>query len=178
MSQVFSEINKINNAYTPGVSSSGVAAAPGNAAYETDTLHLENYKNATFIVTMGTAVAATHWNFKVMAGSANTTGTGAATPINFYYRAQGTTDTAYVDDIPGALTAGTSDGIDTTTGYVGGVVIIEVDAPTVAAAGTNYDHVKLHITGTTAADAPRAISIVAILSEPRYPQAVLATAID
>jgi len=177
--QKFSEINKINCVLIPGAQSSGVAAASGNAVYETDTLNMEGYRKCTFIYAIGAAVAATHWNIVPMCGDLSTTGTGAVTPITgYHYRTQGTTDTAYVDDIPGALTAGTSAGVDTTTGYVGGLVIFEIEAPEVKDTGSTCKFVKLYLTGTTAADAPRGSCCIAILSEPRFQQAILDTVIS
>jgi hypothetical protein len=181
MSQKFSEINKVNNVYSPAVGSSGVAAAPGTALYETDIVNLKLYKNCTFIATIGATVAATLWNFKVMSCN-SATHTGITIPIAFNYQLQGSTSAASYgagSDTPEGLTAGTSDGINTTVaGYVGGTIIFEVDPAVVLAAGSGYEHVKLYWTATTAADAPRALSIVAILSEPRYPQAILNSAID
>ena len=177
--QKFSEINKINCVLIPGVQSSGVAAAPGNAVYETDTVNMEGYRKCTFIYAIGTAVATTVWDIVPMCGDLATTGTGSVTPITgYHYRTQGTTDTAYVDDIPGALTAGTSAGVTTTTGYVGGLVIFEIESPQVHDTASTAKYVKLYITSTTAADAPRGSCCIAILSEPRFQQAILDTVIS
>lgn len=180
MSQVFSEINKIVNVWTPALGSSGAASAPGTTdhTYETDIVNMKLYKNCTFVVTAGAIVEQNHMEIQVMACVSATEG-GVTIPINFNYRKQGSTETsAYVSDTPGALTAGTSGGFETSSGGVGGVYIIEVDGATVGGAGDGYEHVKLYITGTTAADDPRNYSIIAILSEPRYPQAILNTVID
>ena len=54
--------------------------------------------------------------------------------------------------------------------------MIEVDASDVAAAITNGDHCRL--TCTEAVNTPVSGCVLAVLSEPRYPQAVLNTAID
>ncbi len=182
MSQVFSEINKINVALTPAAQSSGQAAAPGTAAYETDTLSLKYYKKATFIFMAGTTVADTDLDLRPMCGSAVTTGSGAAAALQTYwYRRQSTGAAAYENDTPGALTEGTTAGVTMQCGgYDGGCIIFEIDSRDVIAQGTtdNYDCVKLHITSTTAADAPRDVACVAILSEPRYPKDVLDTAIS
>jgi len=182
MSQVFSEINKINNVWTPALGSSGSAHAPSSTAhcYETDIVNMKLYKRCTFIVSAGALVEQNHMNIKVMA-SLTSTGGGVQTAIPFYYREQGSTETAaYTSggDIPGTLTVGTTAGFDTSSGGVGAVYIVEVDAATVAAVGAGYDHVKLYITGSTQADDPRQYSMISILSEPRYPQAILDTAID
>ena len=172
--QKFSEINKINCVLIPGAQSSGVAAAPGNAVYETDTVNMEGFRKCTFIYAIGTAVAETVWDIVPMCGDLATSGTGAVTPItSYHYRTQGNVGTAYTTDVPGALTAGTSAGVTTTTGYVGGLVIFEIEAPQVHDTASTAKFVKLYITSTTAADAPRGSACIAILSEPRYQQAVL-----
>jgi len=183
MSQYFSEINKVVNVMSPKTATSGQAAAFGTASTESDIVNMKLYNRCAFIMTMGNPVAETHWNVKVMA-CPSSTGIGIVTPMNFHYRTQGSTaasEWASGSDVPSALTAGTSDGVDTTTGYCSGALIIEVTADEVAAVGSsgdNFDHVKLYVTSTTAADAPRGMGVVAILSEPRYPQAVLDSAID
>jgi hypothetical protein len=180
MSQIFSEIHKINNVWTPALGSSGAAAAPGttDASYETDILNMSLYKHCTFVISAGAIVEENHINVKVMACVSATEG-GYTVPIDFYYRSQGSgVVTAYTTDTPSALTAGTSDGFDTSSGGVGAIYIVEVDAPNILAEGATYEHVKLYIQGSTQADDPRNYSIIAILSEPRYPQAVLNTCID
>ena len=181
---LFSEQNKIVNVIMPGMQSSGQAAAFGTASTESDIVNMENYKYCTFIFSIGATTGDLHWNLVPMAVPTST-GIGVATRIPFYYRSQGTTElTQWVagSDVPSALALGTTDGIDTAVAMgVGSVYIIEVDAPTVCAAGTSgadFDHVKLYLTGTTAADAQRAASCIAILSEPRYVQDILVTAID
>ena len=78
--------------------------------------------------------------------------------------------------MPSALTAATTTGFAMTASKKGGLYIIEVDAQTVAAAGTDYDHVALKFTEATGSGAILG-AVVAILSEPRYPQAILPTAI-
>ena len=183
MSQVFSEINKIVSVLAPGVQSSG--ASNGTAVFETDIVNMKLYKHCTFVMSLGATVASTVYRVLVMACPA-ATGTGLWTPITFNYRTQNSTGTSTTgesgSDTPSALTAGTSTGVPTTTGYVGGVIIFEVDAPTVCAAGSSgggdFDHVKLYWASTADTYAPRACSVIAILSEPRYPQAVLDSAID
>ena len=170
MSQVWSEINKVVNVLYPASQSSGSATV-----LNTDVVDMENYNKCTFICAMG-AAAASAITFTVYAYSANTTGGSA---IDFRYRTMiagtggnsGTTGS----DVPSALTTGSS--ILTTSGESGGTYIIEVDAPTVAIEGTNYDHVFLMATTTTSSTAARIWGCTAVLSEPRYPQAILDSAI-
>jgi hypothetical protein len=183
MSQYFSEINKIVNVISPKTATSGQAAAFGTASTESDIVNMKLYNRCAFIMSMGPVVAETHWNVKVMA-CPSSTGIGIVTPMAFHYRTQGAASTgewASGSDTPSTMTAGTTDGVDTTTGYLSGILVIEVNASEVAAAGSSgdaFDHVKLYVTSTTGADAPRGMGVIAILSEPRYPQAVLDTAID
>jgi len=175
MSQVWSEINKIVNVYDPQ-SETGTSGT----AVTTDIVHLENYKKCTFIIHTG-ASATKVGTVRVYGGE---TSTGATTAVAFKYRTQiagtggasGTTGS----DVASVLTDATSCGFDTTTEKAGGMYIIEVDPSNIAAADTTdqtYDHVKLTFTNSTES-AAQLIGMLAILSEPRYPQAILQTAID
>jgi len=161
MSQLWSEINKVVNVLNPATVTSGSAAITN-----TDVVNLENYKKCTFLLTFGLAadhVAAVTVN----AFSANTTGGSA---IAFRYRTQLTSD------IQSAATAAAT--FNTTTGSAGATYIVEVDAPIVAAAGAGYNHTYMIITNSTGHITARLASCVAVLSEPRYPQGILVTAID
>ena len=169
MSQVWSERNKVVNALLP------VADAFAGTK-NSDVVNLANYKKCTFLIFTGASSSGT----SVVTVNAGTSNSSATTAIAFKYRTQiagtggasGTTGS----DIPSALTDATSTGFTTTASKVGATYIIEVDAATVAAAGTNYDHCKLTLTESK--DSPVTGMVAAILSEPRYPQAVLQTAID
>jgi len=161
MSQLWSEINKVVNVLNPAYITSGASAVKC-----TDVVNLENYKKCTFLLTFGAAadhVAAVTVN----AYSANTTGGSA---VAFRYRTQETSD------VQSAATAAAT--FNTTTGSAGATYIVEVDAPTVAAVATDYDHAYMVITNSTGHITARYASCVAVLSEPRYPQAILQTAID
>ena len=164
MSQVFSEINKIVNAVIP-------VAAAFNGTVQSDIVHLENYKKCTFIIATG----ATSTDVGVVTLNAGATSTGAATAIAFKYRTQiAAAPPDAGSDVSSALTDATSTGFAITASKAGGLYIIEVDPAVVAAAAAGYDHVALTVTGSTGQTA----CVIAILSEPRYPQAVLQTAID
>ena len=167
MSQVWSEVNKIVSGLIP-------VADCFATGVETDIVNMENYKKCTFLVYTG----ATSTGSTVITVNAGASSTGAATAIAFKYRTQvaQTNATTTGGDIPGALTDATSTGFTTTISKVGGIYIIEVDASTVAAAGTNFDHCKLD--ADESVNSPITGCVLAILSEPRYPQAILATAID
>lgn len=164
---VFSESHKIVNVLDP--------VATAFATGVTDIVNLENYRKCTFIVATGASSANTDSTLTVLAGISNAS---CATAITFKYRTQiaAATPTAG-SDVPGALTSAATTGFAMTASKKGGVYIIEVDAAVVAAAGTNYDHVAVNIVESTGSGAALG-TIIAILSEPRYPQAILATAID
>lgn len=159
MSQVWSEINKVVN-FDPPASQFG-----STGATQAEIVDMEGYKRCTFLFITGvtsTGIGA----ITVQAGVSNAS---CSTEIAFKYRKITTGDTY------GALTdavAGT--GFNLTVSTANQYHIIEVDAATVATAGTDYDHCALSITNqVTAINA----CVVAILSEPRYPQGILDTAI-
>ena len=164
---VWSEQNKVVNAVIPVAD-----AFAGNVT--SDVINMENYNKCTFLVITG----ATSTDVGIITVNAGTT--TPATAIVFKYRKQiaGTAGIAGAvgSDVPGALTTAGVAGFAMEASKIGGLYIIEVDAAVVANAGTAYDHVSLTVTedgsdGVTAC-------VIAILSEPRYPQAILATAID
>lgn len=170
MSQVWSEVNKIVSGLIPVVDCFATGV-------ETDIVNMENYKKCTFLVYTG----ATSTGSTVITVNAGASSTGAATAIAFKYRTQvaQTNATTTGGDIPGALTDATSTGFTTTISKVGGIYIIEVDASTVLAAsttGVSFDHCKLD--ADESVNSPITGCVLAILSEPRYPQAILQTAID
>jgi len=167
MSQVWSEVNKIVNVLNP-------AEHADSSGPTTDIVDMENYKKCTFIVQTGSSAA----NIPVITVLSGISNASAATATAFYYRTQvkASDCTSASGDIPSALTSIGTSGFAMTTSKTGGCYIIEVDAPTVAAAGTNYDHVCLKFS-TGATHAAHIYGVLAVLSEPRYPQAILDTAI-
>lgn len=176
MSQVWSEINKVVNVLD--LKSQTATASTGIPC---DIVHLENYKKLTYLITLGSTAAANWPTVTVCAGE---TATGATTAIPFKYRTQitGTGGSAggAGSDVSSTMSDSTGGGFAFTTGNNGGMYIIEVDPSTVAAADTTdqtYDHVKLLFTNATSG-AAQIYGAIAVLSEPRYPQAVLQTAID
>jgi len=162
---LWSEGNKVVNAVIP------VADAFATAV-STDVVDMADYKRCTFIVATG-ATSTANGIITVLAGVSNASCT---TAIIFKYRTQiAAVPPAAGSDVPSALTAAAVTGFSMTASKAGGLYIIEVDVREVAAAGTNFDHVKLTVTEVT--DAPQTACIIAILSQPRYPQGVLKTAI-
>ena len=167
MSQVWSEINKVVNAIIP------VADAWDSNPVVTDIVNMENYKKCSFLVVTG-ASSTTSAVITAFGGVSNS---DCDTAIAFKYRTQSlTTNTSSSGDTPSALTDATTTGFAMTVSITGGLYIIEVDASTVAAAGTNFDHCALNIDEDS--DNAQTGCVIAVLSEPRYPQAILQTAID
>jgi len=164
---VFSERHKIVNAIIP-------AADPFNGNIASDAVHLENYKKCTFLVVTGADSAAFN-TLTVLAGATNV---APAVAITFRYRTQiAAIPQAQGSDVSTTLTNAGVLGFPMTANRAGGLYIIEVDAAVVAAAGANFDHCALMITEDGGSVAQTAC-VIAILSEPRYPQDILATAID
>ena len=161
----WSEKNKVVNVVIPVAD-----AFAGNVT--SDIVDMENYKKLTFIVATG-ASSADAGVITIKAGVSNSS---CATAIVFKYRTQiGAVPPAANSDVQGALTDAEVTGFAMTASKAGGVYIIEVDAQVVAEAGINYDHVSLTVTedgsdGVTAC-------VLAVLSDPRYPDSVLQTAI-
>lgn len=182
--KMFTEYNKIQNALAPALQCSGHGAplSAASGVTDTDVYNMENYKRCTFIVSFGATMASHDGKLRVFAGG-TTLAANVATPCDFYYRTQLVSGgAAATTDQPSALTAGTTDGILIGTALGGGQIFVEVDAPTVAAAGStggvDFHRFKLRFAHTSTVSAPRYMGITAILSEPRYPQDVLVTAID
>lgn len=165
MSQVWSEINKVVQGTVP---SADISTTGG---VQTDIVDMEGYKRCTFLFMTGASVD----NDAAITVQAGLSSTSCSTEIAFKYRS--ITD----GDTYGALTdavAGT--GFSITAESAEQYHIIEVDAATVCAATTGttyYDHIALTHTETTGHTTALIGCVVAILSEPRYPQAVLDTAI-
>ena len=158
MSQVWSEINKVVNCDPPASQWSSTGATQG------DIVDMENFKRCTFLIMTG-ATSTGVGTITVQAGTSNAS---CATDIVFKYRSVTSEDT--YGDLTDATTAGFSLTVSTANQYH----VVEVDAQTVAAGGTDYDHCAVTITGHgTAING----CFVGILSEPRYPQGTLATAI-
>ena len=161
----WSEKNKVVNVVIP------VADAFATAVVS-DVVDMENYKKLTFIViTGGTSTA--NGVITVKAGVSNSS---CATAIEFKYRTQiGAVPPAANSDVQSALAEATVSGFAMTASKEGGIYIIEVDAQIVAKAGTDYDHVSLTVTEDT--NDPQTACVLAVLSDPRYPDSVLQTAI-
>lgn len=166
---VFSEENKIVNVLIPVADAfvTGVGVV-------TDIVNMENYRKCTFIVVTGATSVARN-TIRVFAGVSNAV---CATPIVFKYRTQSAAAVPLAgSDISLTLTDATVAGYAMAASVVGQVHIIEVDAAVVAAALAGADHCALTLIDTVAAAAQTGC-VIAILSDPRYPQDILATAID
>lgn len=165
---IFSERNKIVNVYA-SIDATGATVA-------TDIVSLKNYNHACFIISFGTCgtTAATSTNLIAYKGEDVTT---CDTAFIAKYRAEldATADTL------GALTALPAAGIslgnagdeDIDTG--GGFLVVEVDAADLAPTVANpYDTVRLGMVWGAIATQ---MSIVCVLSQPRWADAAGPTAI-
>ena len=161
----WSEKNKVVNAVIP-------VADAFDTAVTSDVVNMENYKKLTFLVITG-ATSTANGVITVKAGVSNSS---CATAIVFKYRTQiGAVPPAADSDVQSKLSDATVSGFAMTASKAGGMYVIEVDAQIVAEAGIDYDHVSLTVTEDT--NDPQTACIVAILSDPRYADAVLQTAI-
>ncbi len=161
MSYIWSERNKVVNALVPSTDR-------WNTNPQCDIVHLENFNKCTFLIMTGASAD----NINTVTVQAGATSTGAATDIPFRYRSIVSGDTY------GTLTASsTGAAFAFTASTVNQYHIVEVDASDVAAAGTDYDHCAVTVTEAGSATAQDGC-VVAVLSEPSSPQAVIVTAID
>lgn len=167
MSNLWSEENKVVSVLIP--------AQQTDADHTTDIVNVADYKRCTFIIATGVA-ALNIPQVTILAGVSNAS---AATAIIFKYRTQiGAVPPAANSDVPSALTDAAVTGFAITTNLEGGLYIIEVDIREVAEGGVEYDHLCLKLTASGVTHAVHNYVVLAILSEPRYPQGVLKTAID
>ena len=148
-----------------------------DAAHTTDVVDMADYKRCTFIIHTG-AAALNIPKVTILAGISNSS---CATAIIFKYRTQVAAATPDAgSDVPSELTDATVAGFNLTTNVKGGVYIIEVDVREVQEAGAmtyDFDHVCLKLTADGATHAVHNYGVIAVLSQPRYPQGVLKTAI-
>ena len=156
---VWSEVNKVINATVP-------VADTFNGDPQSDIINMKNYNKCTFLVMTGAAAD----NTNTITVQAGTTVSSCSTDIVFKYRKIVSGDTH------GALTTATTAGFSLTASTANQYAIVEVDAAVVAAAGTNFCCVACTVTEAGSA-AAQVGCVVAILSEPRYPQAILESAI-
>lgn len=157
---IFSQYNKVVNALEP-------KADRFDTNPQSDIVSLKSYRHVTFLIMTGASADNTN-TVTVQAGDSVSS---VSTEIVFKYRKIISGDTY------GALTAAVAGtGFNFTASTANQYSIVEVDAADVAAAGTDFDCVAVTVTeaGNTTAQVG---AIVAILSEPRYPQEGLVTAI-
>lgn len=163
---LWSEENKIVNAVIP-------VADAFDGDVTSDIVDVADYKRLTFLIITGATSAAENV-VTVLAGLSNSS---CATAIIFKYRTMvGAVPPAANSDVPSALADATVSGFTMTASKAGGMYIVEVDVREVAEAGVQFDHVALLVTENGGGTAQTAC-VLAILSQPRYPQAILQTAI-
>lgn len=156
MSSLWSEENKIYNVLIP-------VADPWAEHTTGRGVHLENYKRLTYIIPTGTATSGQ----AVVTVNAAASASGDGTPIAFKYR------TCSSGGEYGTLTDATSSGFAMTMQREGMSYIVDVNVADIVAASTGYDYSTLTITEGDQ-DTPLVVAcVIAVLSEPRYPQATL-----
>lgn len=138
------------------------------STFSTDVANMKLYSHATIVVHLGT-VGANDFTMTVLACDDNTPTTSTAMAFNYRTKAAST-------GTWGALTAATSSGLAITTSHSNYAIAIELDAIELEAVATNRNHVML--TFTDAASGDIYVSVIAILSEPKYPQYTAPSAID
>lgn len=153
---IFSESNHIIKGLDP------VADAFAGTV-SSDVVNLKHYGNAVFLIYKGVGTTGTS-TVTVEACSDVTPTTTSAVPFN--YRAITSGDT------PGALTAATSAGFATTAGS-SQMYVIEVDNKALCDSGYNYVRLKM----VEVVDSPVLGGIVILLNQPRFGQAIQASAI-
>lgn len=136
-----------------------------DTAATTDYISLASYNRLTFLINTGDATGGTANGTVTLLASASAAGT-STTALTFKYRVCASSTSV---DTWGALTDATSSGFSMTAGdnyqYMVEVLADEVEAQ---AAGKKF--VALKVTEVT--NDPVPASVTAILSDPRYPQAV------
>ena len=164
---LWSESNTVVNAIIP------VADAWNSNPVVSDIVHMENFNRCTFLIVTG-ATSTVAPVVTVFAGVSNAS---CSTAIAFKYRTQiAAVPGAAGSDVASAITDATTSGFSMTASKAGGIYIIEVDASDVAAAGTNFDHCAVNIDED--ANTAQTGCVISVLSEPRFPEAVVLTAID
>ena len=155
---LWSEENKVQVVLDPALDVwAGSATGSG--------VHLENYKRLAFLVPTGSSDTDSCGTATITVNSA-ISATGDGTDFAFKYR------TCSSGGVHGTLTDATSTGFTTTQGRLWSY-IIEVDPSTAASAGTNNDFDFVKISFAEVVNKPVTGCVIAVLSEPRYPQAIL-----
>ena len=150
------------NHYVKGIDP--IADAFAGTVYS-DVISMKNHNHITFLYYKGVSTGGTA-NGTITVEACSTNAAAAISAIPFHYRAILTGDT-HSD-----LTAVAATGLVTTVGS-SQIYAIEVDAESLAASG--YEYIRLK--AVEDANDPTVGCVVAILSEPRYDEAVQATAI-
>jgi len=139
-----------------------------NGGFNSDSIDMAKYNHACIII-MGDASVAGNGIITVNAG--NTAGSEAAA-ITFTYRTPGADVGSASSDVFSA--AATSAAWTTTAATIAsGVNLIEFDAADLNVSNVQYRYARLTVDATGSAGT---VDIVAILSEPRYIEAIMDTA--
>ena len=139
-----------------------------NAGFDTDSIDMSKYNHACIII-MGDANVAGAAVLTLYGGATAGTKTAAAT---FTYRYGGAAVGSASSDVFGA--AATSAALTSTPATIASyVMLIEFEAADLNISGTQYRYATLNV---SAAGTAGTVDIVAVLSEPRYAEAIMDTA--
>jgi hypothetical protein len=140
-----------------------------NAGFTADSVRLDKYNHCTLVITGDAAVAGT--GLLIIYGAISEAGTTAA--ITFTYRYVSTDVASALADV--LSTPATSAALTFTEApLLSGMYVIEFDAEDLNVAGVQYNWATPVF---DAAGTAGYVNVLAILSEPRYAQAVMPTAI-
>lgn len=141
-----------------------------DTAATTDWISMRDHRRITFVISTGVATGGTANGTVTINASTVAAGSSPVT-VAFRYRACASSTTV---DTWGALTSAATTGFSMTAGS-NYIYIVEVNAEDIQAALAEADFVSLTVTEVT--NDPIVASVIAILSEPRYPQPIQLTAI-
>lgn len=139
-----------------------------NAGFNTDSIDMSKYNHACVII-MGDSSVADNAVITVNAG--NTAGSEAVA-VTFTYRTSGADVGSASSDVFSA--AATSSSWTTTAATIASqVTLLEFDAADLNISGTQYRYARVNVSDAGSAGT---VDMVAILSEPRYSEAIMDTA--
>ena len=137
--------------------------------FTSDSIDMSKYNHACVII-IGDASVAGNGIITVLAG--NTAGSEAAA-VSFSYRTSGANVGSASSDVFSASSAPAATWTTTAATMASQVSLIEFDAADLNVSGTQYRYANVTVDATGSAGT---VDIVAILSEPRYSEAIMDTA--
>lgn len=139
-----------------------------NAGFTSDSIDMSKYNHACVIIMGDSSVAG---NAVITVNAGNTAGSEAAAMTFTYRYASGDVGSASSDVFGTAATSASL--TSTATSMDSRVTLIEFDASDLNVSGTQYRYASVTVSDAGTAGT---VDIVAILSEPRYAEAIMDTA--